>query len=309
MLVSKLGLGGAALGTKIYTDMNRKTGVEIVKKAFQLGINWVDVSPYYGITKAEETLGHALLELNIPRESYYIATKCGRYGEKDFDFSPARITSSIDESLKRLNLDYVDLLQCHDIEFADLDFILNETLPALRKLKESGKVKNIGITGYPLKIFKYILEKDEENVVDTVLSYCHYSLNNSSLEEIIPFLQEKQVGIINAGALSMGLLTSGGPPSWHPASEELKRLCREAANYCKSKGTSIEKIGLQFALQNPNIHTTLIGSSSISEIENSVKWYEELEENGLDKKLVHELQEILKPELNKSWTTGKMENN
>jgi len=307
MKVSVLGLGGASLGTQIYKDVNQKDGIKTVHRAFELGINFVDVSPYYGLTKAEETLGKALLELRIPRESYYIATKVGRYGGNDFNFTADRVTKSVDESLERLGLDYIDLIQCHYIEFTSLDQIVNETLPALRKLKEQGKVRHIGITGYPLKIFKYVLEKDR--TVDTVLSYCHYSLNNTLLNDVIPLLKERKVGIVNAAALSMGLLTSGGPPSWHPASLELKNACIKASSHATSKGVPIEKLALQFALSNNDIHSTLIGTGSIQEIEQNVKWCEELQTSGCDMELVTEIQNILKPVMNQCWTSGKPENN
>lgn len=183
-----------------------------------------------------------------------VSSKCGRYID-GFDFSADRVTKSIDESLERLNLSYIDIMQCHDIEFGSLDqallstfplYILSwrivsvksvsfltyslfytwqiiaETIPALLKLKASGKIRFIGITGLPLKIFKYILDRVPEGTIDVVLSYCHYSLNDSTLQDLLPYLKSKGVGIINASPLSMGLLTEGGPPSWHPASKDLQ---------------------------------------------------------------------------------------
>ena len=95
----------------------------------------------------------------LPRDQIVVATKVGRYGNGVFDFSAERIATSIKESLSRLQLEYVDLLQCHDIEFGSLDQIVEETLPAMVKLKEQGVVRKIGITGLPLKIYKYILDR------------------------------------------------------------------------------------------------------------------------------------------------------
>jgi L-galactose dehydrogenase len=103
---------------------------------------------------------------------------------------------------------------------------VNETLPALLKLKEEGKVKYIGITGFPMKIFRGVLERLDRNLrpntIDTILSYCHYSLNNVTLQDEFPFLQDHGVGIINASSLSMGLLTRHGAPKWHPAPQSIK---------------------------------------------------------------------------------------
>lgn len=99
---------------------------------------------------------------------------------------------------------------------------MNETIPALVKLKEAGKARFIGITGLPLGIFSYVLDRVPPGTLDVVLSYCHYCVNDTSLGDLVPYLKTKGVGIINASPLSMGLLTESGPPEWHPASLELK---------------------------------------------------------------------------------------
>lgn len=100
--------------------------------------------------------------------------------------------------------------------------IVNETIPALLKLKEVGKIRFIGITGLPLGIFTYVLDRVPPGSVDIILSYCHYSINDNALEDLLPYLKSKGVGVISASPLAMGLLTENGPPEWHPASPELK---------------------------------------------------------------------------------------
>lgn len=102
--------------------------------------------------------------------------------------------------------------------------IINETLPALQKLKEAGKIRFIGITGLPLEIFSYVLDRVPLGTVDVILSYCHYGINDATLEDLLPYLKSKGVGVISASPLAMGLLTESGPPDWHPASPELKVL-------------------------------------------------------------------------------------
>lgn len=106
--------------------------------------------------------------------------------------------------------------------FLCLEQIVNETLPALQKLKQAGKIRFIGITGLPLGIFTYVLDRVPPGTVDVILSYCHYSINDSSLEDLLPYLKSKGVGVISASPLAMGLLTEAGAPEWHPASSELK---------------------------------------------------------------------------------------
>jgi len=107
-------------------------------------------------TKAEPDLGKALKEL---RDQVVVGTEVGRYGESRFDFSAAHVTASVDELLARLGVDRLDVVQCHDMEFGYLDPVVNETLPALVKLREAGKVWAVGITGCPLDMFPYVLDR------------------------------------------------------------------------------------------------------------------------------------------------------
>src|SRR3954447_14225837 len=122
--VSLLGFGASSLGG-VFRQTDDGESIRTVHTALDLGINLIDVSPYYGATRAEAVLGKALRE--IKRDRYYLATKVGQYGEGEFDFSAERVTRSFDESCARLGVDYVDLLQCHDIEFASIDQIVDET--------------------------------------------------------------------------------------------------------------------------------------------------------------------------------------
>ncbi len=239
----------------------------------------------------------------IQRERYILATKVGRYGAeaKDFDFSAARVTKSVDESLARLGVSHVDIIQCHDIEFGNLDQIVSETLPALRKVVAAGKARFVGITCLPLHCFKYVIDRA---AVDTILSYCHYSLNDTALGEMIPYLQQKGVGIISASPLSMGLLSNREPPSWHPAPADVRAACAAAAKLCESRGTDVAKLAIQYALANPNIATTLVGTASPENITNNVKWADE----PLDKNLLAEVLAMLAPIHNKTWPSGIPQN-
>jgi L-galactose dehydrogenase len=297
--VSALGLGGSSLGG-VFRKVEEAEAIRTVHTAFDLGINIVDVSPFYGLTKAETVLGKALKD--IPREKYYLATKVGRYGESEFDFSPVRVKASVDESFRRLGVDYVDLIQCHDIEYGSLDQVINETLPALREVQKQGKARFVGITGFPLKTYHYVLDRAE---VDTILSYCHYTLADTSFEELLPYLETKNVGIINAAALGMGLLSKQGTPEWHPATDEIKATCAKAAAYCRSKGVDIERLAVQFAVANPRIHTTFVGTADPEEIREDVKAVE----SPLDGELLKEVHAILQPVRNNTWRVGRPENN
>ncbi|CAM8899206.1 unnamed protein product [Rhodiola kirilowii] len=300
--LSCVGFGASPLGN-VFGPVSLEEAIGSVRRAFDLGINFFDTSPYYGGTLSEKILGKCLQALNVPRSEYIVSTKCGRYAS-GFDFSAERVTKSIEESLERLQLDYVDILQCHDIEFGSLDQIMSETLPALVKLREAGKIRFIGITGLPLDIFTYVLDRVPHGTVDVILSYCHYSINDNALEDLIPYLKSKGVGIITASPLAMGLLTEAGPPEWHPASPELKAACQAAAFHCKAKGRNISKLSLQYSLSNKDISTVLVGMNSIKQVEENIAAAVELATKGIDKETLSEVEDILKPVKNQSWPSG-----
>jgi L-galactose dehydrogenase len=297
--VSALSLGASSLGG-VFKPVDESVAIRSVQTALDLGINYIDVAPFYGLTKAETVLGKALRD--IPRDTYSLATKIGRFGQAEFDFSAARTYRSVDESLARMAVDYVDVLQGHDLEFGDLNQIVDETLPALRRIQEQGKARFVGITGYPLKIFRSVLARAE---VDTILSYNRYSLNDTGLESLLPLLEEKEVGIISASPVSEGLLTNQGPPAWHPAQDEIKRVCAEAAAWCREHGSDIAQVAIQFSMANPRIHTTCLGSANPENVKKAVRWIEE----PIDPELLAQVRTILAPIQNKTWMVGRPENN
>ncbi|PIA51839.1 hypothetical protein AQUCO_01000015v1 [Aquilegia coerulea] len=300
--LSSVGFGASPLGN-VFGPVSEQDAIASVRRAFHLGINFFDTSPYYGGTLSETMLGKSLKALEVPRNEYIVSTKCGRYAD-GFDFSAERVTKSIDESLARLQLDYVDILQCHDIEFGNLDQIVSETIPALQKLKEVGKIRHIGITGLPLEVFTYVLDRVPPGTVDVILSYCHYSVNDTTLEDLLPYLKSKGVGVISASPLAMGLLTHNGPPEWHPASPELKSACKDAANYCKEKGKNISKLAMQFSLSNRGISSVLVGMNSVRQVEENVAAAVELAIFGMDVGILREVEAILEPVKNQTWPSG-----
>ncbi len=299
--VSVLSYGASSLGS-VFRRVTEADGIRAVHAALDLGINFIDVSPFYGLTVAETVLGKALK--GVPRDKYFLATKVGRYGYKmeDFDFSARRVTASVDESLARLGVDVIDVIQCHDIEFGSLDQIVEETIPALRRLQEQGKVRFVGITGLPLKIFTYVADRAE---IDTILSYCRYELNDTGLADLAPYLQAKNIGIINASPLGMGLLTQKGGPDWHPAANKIKQACAQAAEYCAGHGVDIAQLAIQFSLANPDFATTLVGTASAENIEHNIKWLE----TPIDQELLAGVLKILQPIHNQTWPSGRPENN
>jgi L-galactose dehydrogenase len=293
-----IGFGTSTLGNA-FGDIDPAEGVKAVHQAVDSGINFFDSSPYYGITLSETRLGEAL---EGRRDRAIIATKCGRYGLDEFDFSAKRVTASIDESLRRLRTDYIDLFQVHDVEFGDVQQIVHETVPALRKLQQQGKARYIGITGYPPKVLRRIAEAVP---VDSILSYCHYNLLNTEMDDVLAeFARERGIGLINASGLCMGLLTEQGPPDWHPAPPEVREAGRKAAVFCREQGVDISELALRFALQNSFVSSTLIGIANTQQVETSLK----LLQGAPDKALLAKVETILAPVFNYSWPSGRPEN-
>eukprot|EP00118_Oscarella_pearsei_P025616 m.308477 g.308477 ORF g.308477 m.308477 type:complete len:357 (+) comp44070_c0_seq1:66-1136(+) len=267
MMMSIIGLGASPLGN-VYRTTNDDEAVEVVRTAIKKGINYIDTAVWYGHGRSEEVLGKALE--GIPRQAYYLATKACRYMpevDKMFDFTAGRTLRSIDESLQRLKLDYVDILQVHDPEFApSFEMVCKETIPALDKIKQMGKCRFIGLTGYPMENFVKMVEGSPVQI-DTALTYCHYSMNDTSLLDYLPFFEKHGIGVMNASPISMGLLSNRGPPKWHPATDEIKEACRKAAEYCRSQGTDIAKLAMYYSLAEPSIPTTLVGTASLTNLQ------------------------------------------
>lgn len=278
-----------------------KKGIIAVHDAVRLGVNFFDVSPYYGRTRAETVLGKALRE--IPRDRFVLSTKVGRYDIDTFDFSAERVVKSVDESMARLGVDYIDIIQCHDIEFGDLDQVITETIPALKKLKEAGKVRAIGITGYPLEIFPYVLSCVEPGSVDVMLSYCHYCLQNDRLGLLLDRMKREQIGVINASALCMGLLTERGPPSWHPAPEAVKAKAREASAVCFEEGTALSTVALRYALNaDPAaVASTLVGIDSTETLTKNI----EIFHSPFNAEMTTRIRSIFEPVKNVRWDSGR----
>ncbi len=299
MNLPKLSLGGAQLGGQ-YGSLTDADAIRLIHTAIDRGINLIDTSPYYGVTQSETVIGNGLAGVN--RDRFLLATKCGRYDMAEFDFSAERLTRSIDESLSRLGLDYVDIFQIHDIEFGSLTQIIEESLPALEKIKQSGKARAIGVTGLPLKIFETVLP---QYPVDTIISYAHYSLFDTTLMKLFPLTEPRGITVLNASPVALGMLSEKGPQPWHPAPAALKDFVAQVVAKWQTKGVSLAKLSLQQSLANPAIASTISGMATLAELENSISALEE----PLDLELLAAVRADFAPVLDATWPSGRPENN
>lgn len=303
MEISHLSFGASSLGS-VFRETNERDSFAAVEAAVEGGINFIDVSPYYGHYKAETVLGKALR--NIPRDKYYLSTKVGRYGKdgvNTWDYSARRVTDSVYESMERLGIDYIDLINVHDIEFqaarpGGLQLVVDETLPALFELKEKGVVGHVGITDLQLENLKWVVERCAG--VESILNFCHYTLNDDALTDYIDFFEQHGVGIVNASPLSMGLLSQRGVPAWHPAPKALVEACQRAAEYCSEKAYPIEKLAVQYSVSNPHIASTLFSSANPDNVRRNIQWANE----EPDWDLVREVKEIIGSQQRVTWANS-----
>lgn len=298
--VPVLSFGASSLGG-VFHSIKESDALKAVFTAVENGLNFIDVSPYYGHYKAETVLGKALKEL--PRDAFVLSTKVGRYGENGvntWDYSAKRAQESVYESMERLHVDYIDLINVHDIEFADLQQVVDETLPALVELKEKGMVGHVGITDLQLENLKWVIEKSRPGVVESVLNFCHYSLNDDKLADFLDFFEERGIGVINASPFSMGLLTQRGIPEWHPAPKPLVEACKKAVEYCAEQGYPIEKLAIQYSVSNPRIPTTLFSSANPDSVLKNIRYVEE----PIDWELVGKVKEIIGDQQRVSWANS-----
>jgi len=282
------------------------------------GIRAFDTSPYYG--PSEIVLGGVLKALKdeLPRETYKLITKCGRYGPTlaDFDYSPSTIQRSVRKSLERLDTTYLDVVYLHDVEmvaeevvpkrdgdhstalgedkevyglaleqegkiWGDGDRKVLEAYGELKRLKEEGLVKNIGITAYPLPTLLRLalLIRQTHGPVDVVMSYCHLTIQNDTLISFAKELTERAgVGqLITASPLCMGLLTPN-PPDWSPAPQKLKSASSGAVDTCSTWTGGLPDIALGFAYRNAR-HLripTVVGMGSLEQVHETMRVWREI---------------------------------
>lgn len=300
MKVSNVAFGASSLGG-VFHSLKEETGIQAVHTAVDNGINLIDVSPYYGHYKAEQVLGKALKE--IDRSRYYLSTKVGRYGKdgvNTWDYSGERARQSVYESMERLNVDHIDLINVHDIEFADLEQVINETLPALVALREEGVVSHVGITNLTLRHFKYVIDHVPAGTVESVLSFCHYTLNDDALADYLDYFEERGIGVINASPYSMGLLTQRGAPDWHPAPAALQRLARKAVAFCNERGVEIEQLAMAFSAANDRIASTLFSTTNPDNVLKTIGYAEA----AVDEEMIAAVKKILEPGYRDTWVNS-----
>lgn len=298
--VSIVSFGTAPLGG-LFGSVDDSDTAQIVDEVLDSGINLIDTSPYYGL--AEERLGRALTPSK--RDKVILATKAGRYGIDDFDFSPKRIRESLDNSLRLMGTDYVDIFQLHDIEFVELNSIFEDGLAELHALKDAGKCRFIGMTGYPVPTFHRVIQETD---LDVVLTYAKSTLlDDAFTTELLPLAEEKGVGMMNAAAVALGLLTPQGPRFAydHPAPKPVQRAAAGMRGLFERRQADIAFFANQYSIQRSMAATTVIGSAKLPHIRSAIK----AATTPIDEALLAECLQLRPARDLRAWKVGLEENN
>jgi L-galactose dehydrogenase len=299
--VSSLSFGASSLGG-VFHAVEETEAIRAVHIALDMGINYFDVAPAYGGTRAETVLGKALR--GISRDRYVLSTKVGKYsipgkyGDDVLDYSQQLIRQSLNESAARLGSEYFDIIHLHDFEYqgrVHAEWALNEGLSTLHELKREGVIGAVSAGIYPMDLWHRIFQ---DYSIDAALVHNHHCLNDTRLLELLPIAREKNIGLINGSPFASGLLTDRGPADWHPASPVERFIFKKAADFCLARGGSISKLALQFSSQHPDIPTTMFSSANPGSVKRNVQWHEE----PMDRDLLREVLELLSSVSNCDWS-------
>ncbi|KAF9091716.1 hypothetical protein BGX23_004907 [Mortierella sp. AD031] len=274
---------GTSAFAQLYNPIKAHWPAEACRRALDLGINTFDTSPYYG--NSEHVLGKALHSISSthPRECYYLSTKVGRYGPKkvEFDYSKERVRESVEESMRRMHTDYLDIVYAHDVEFVSVDRAV-EAVGELFRLKAEGKIKYVGISGYPLPYLLALIPVLHERLgqkLDILLTYCHYNLHNTLLQDYVVHFKDLGIPTVwNASPVSMGLLRSHTPvPDWHPAPARLLTAVQDCISIVDDhrKGKDLAEVAVKFAMKWKGCEGLVLGMSNADEVDQNMKWWEE----------------------------------
>ena len=286
--IPEFGIGTSPFGG-LFASVSESAVADVISTSMEMGLNYFDTAPHYGMGSAEVRLGRNINHL--PRSSFVVSTKVGRLivpsekaddpgwenstaaVERIFDFSAAGIERSLLESLERLKMESVEMIFIHDPDGA-ADQAISEAYPVLERLRAEGIVKTIGIGITSNEIpTRFINETD----IDVVLIALKYTLlDQSAATELLPTALKKGVSVIAGGVFNSGILTNpkaGATFNYEPASPEVLARAQKIEKFFLDRGVSLAQAALQFPMQHPAISAILVGCRSADEVTTNVALY------------------------------------
>ncbi|MEO8971357.1 MAG: aldo/keto reductase [Ktedonobacteraceae bacterium] len=286
MEITPLGLGTWAIGGGNYEfgwgSQNDKESIAVIHRALELGVNWIDTAAVYGLGHSEEIVGQALKEYSGERP--YVFTKCGRVwndkGGISGNLKANSIKREVENSLRRLQLDVIDLYQMH---WPNPEPDLEEGWSAMAQLKKEGKVRYIGVSNFNVEQ----LQRAERIAhVDTLQP--PYSLIHPDVEkDVLPYCEQQDIGVIVYSPMMSGLLTGSmnaervqnmPEDDWRKRNPEFQepRLSRnlELANQLSEIGYPHNVppgvVAIAWSLRNPVVTAAIVGGRRPQQIEDLV---------------------------------------
>jgi L-galactose dehydrogenase len=298
LTVSTVGLGASALGG-VFGTVSDDEGVATVGAALEAGVTLFDTAPAYGATRSERVLGAALR--GVPRSGFVISTKAGKCTDPDgrdgFDFSEDGIRRSVDASAERLGVDVLDVVHLHDFDYeADghVEAAIDVGFRTLHALKAEGRIRAVGAAIYRLGLWKRVLLEAD---LDVMLLHNHHNLCDVRAYEVLPLIEERGIGVINAAPFASGLLTGGEAPPWHPAPPAAREAFAAAARLAEAAGVPIARLALAFAASEPRLPVTLFSCAHPDVLRRNLMWLRD----PVDRHLVASVQAVLEPVMNRQW--------
>jgi L-galactose dehydrogenase len=265
--VSEVSLGGAYLMGND-PDRVQESTAAVVRRAMELGINYIDTAPLYG--RSEELLGGALEGIS---EAFYVATKVG-FDPQDFDYRRDSVLWSLERSLKRLRIPKLFVAQIHEVNLAGWERITEPggTLEGLREAQRRGLCNHIGITGRAIPLLAQLAETGE---FDTVLVYHDYHpYSQKAAEAVIPAAAAQNMGIVTATVLAGGLFSD--EPRREKAlagiADEVERAeARRVIQRLEALPGTVPQNAFRFVLADSRVSTVSSGAANVAELEEVVQ--------------------------------------
>lgn len=263
-VVTAIGLGTLALGRSPRVNSDAQA-VEIVRAAFEGGINFIDTAPLYG--EAERRLGIALAELKdlIPAD-FVLNTKAG-YRPDPFDYSEAKTLACVEQSLKLLGLERLHVVHIHDVERSDFKTVMNGARKALHKLQEQKIVGHVGVSGGPVDLLLKYVETGE---FESVITHNRHTLLDQPALPLIKRAKELGLAVINAAPFASGILARPFDPAapyvYHQVSTAVAGKVARLSEICARHGVDLPTAAVRLSVRNPDITTTVLGAAFPEEV-------------------------------------------
>lgn len=271
--VPRFGFGSAPIAN-LYSDIAELQATETIRYAIEVGINFIDTAPLYGAGLAEERISLAIQDGD--RDNYIIQTKVGRLiapdGQITYDYSSDGVRKSLEASLKRMGINYVDSLLIHDPDVGapSTQYIINETFPALAKLKREGVVKAIGVgINYPEMLLELVRSTD----FDCFLLAGRYTLLEQTALDALYTFKNKGISVLAGGVFNSGILATGtrsGAPlhfQYKIASSDIVERVQKIEAVCDKFEVDLPAAAIQFVMAHPAITSLVIGMENKQQID------------------------------------------